>query len=132
VLLEGKVNDKGVHRSLINAITIGWGIPIFFTNNVHESAHVLQSILEKHVLKQGASTIPPSVISKQYTPERIRWSMLQAVKGVGSVTATNILNDIPDILFSHWGKETLDLKLSRVKGLGKESRELIVKAICYE
>jgi ERCC4-type nuclease len=129
VLIEGKIPKLGIEKTLIDSISIGWGIPIILTKNLHETAYKLRDIHDKYNKdnKDNKNNIPPAVVNKSYTPERIRWAMLQCVKGIGSIKASKIIEELPDIFQCAYSRAYLEEKLKEV--LPKESKELLIKTI---
>lgn len=124
VMIEGSLKERSIQNSIYKAITIGWGIPVFFTNDLHDSADALENMYDKYLSKSKSSGPPPPVVIKAVDPKKIKWAMLQCVSGIGTEIATRILQKNPHI-FSD-GKFTYSWD---IEGLRKESKDILLKVI---
>jgi ERCC4-type nuclease len=83
-------------------------------------------------IKQSAMYIgptgrrPPAVREKKVTPEEIRVAMLTAIKDIGWEKAKRVNKAVPDLFKNtKYRREELVKKLTKIKGIGKRTAELI-------
>lgn len=129
ILIEGLIDWKDKFSAgVVFSILMGWKISVINTYNLQDSAYAIKSLF----IKYGSSktkAYPPAAVRKADTPDKIRWMMLQCIRGIGPVTAKRILEEYN--LFSPY--EKLDIKytiperLKKVKGLNKRSKELLIQ-----
>jgi ERCC4-type nuclease len=125
VMWEGPVDFSdnwvsGVYFSII----LGWRIPVIHTTNIDDSARAVKQLF----LKYGRSTdksYPPAGVTKMESPEKVRWMMLQCVRGIGPKTAESIIRECP-FLFSYYNCLELENTLKKVKGLPSKSKVLLL------
>ena len=130
VMVEGTLEERKIQNSIYKAITIGWGIPIFFSNNLHDSADCLENIYDKYVSGKKSSGPPPPVVIKEVKPEKVRWAMLQCVQGVGTEIATRIITKFPHIISVAENPQEFKEMLETIEGLRKETINIMVKVFC--
>lgn len=128
ILIEGLIDWKDKFLAgVVFSILIGWKVSIINTYNLQDSAYAIKSLF----IKYGSSrtkAYPPSAVRKADTPERIRWMMLQCVRGIGPVAAKKILENInPFVLPDRVEKELFPSILGKVKGLNKRSKGLLIQ-----
>lgn len=137
ILIEGYIdwNDK-LLASIIISIVEGWGIPYINSSSISQSAKIIGKVFDRYGTAKTAKIPPPAVV-KQQTVKMIKWTMLQCIKGIGGVTAKRIMEEIPNIFMVKQDEDpilnpmvTWNKKFSKIKGLNKESRELLVKVLC--
>jgi len=128
VLLEGQLNYKDAWVSgVFFSIIYGWGIPIIPTFNLQDSALAIKRLFIKYGSGKSKS-YPPSAVRKADTPEKIRWMMLQCIKGIGPKAATKIIKEInPFVYIERFTDIILEERLKKVKGLNKRSKELLIQ-----
>jgi len=92
VIVEGTLNytDRLVSGIVLMGLLLGWRVPYISTYNIYETADVVQRLFTCYGAKKAAG-YPPAAVIKELTPERIRWAMIQCVRGVGPSMATKIL-----------------------------------------
>ena len=97
LLIEGYINwnDRQISGVIIS-VTNGYGIPYYNSINHYQSAEIIGRIWERYGIAK-TSRIPPPAVKRGYTPEQIRWCMLQTIPKIGGVTAQRILEANPYI-----------------------------------
>jgi len=127
VLLEGQLNYKDAWISgVFFSIIYGWGIPVIPTYNLQDSALAIKRLFIKY--GSGKSKVyPPAAVRKADSPEKIRWMMLQCVKGIGPKAATKILKEFNGSLEACIHPVYFEKKLRKIKGLNKRSKELLIQ-----
>jgi len=95
---------------------------------LQDSAYAIKSLFIKYGSSKSKG-YPPSAVRKADTPEKIRWMMLQCIRGIGPKTAKRILEEYN--LFSPYEQLDIDYvipeRLKKVKGLNKRSKELLIQ-----
>jgi len=127
ILVEGLIDwkDKFV-AGVVFSIMLGWRICIINTYNLQDTANSIKSLF----IKYGASKskgYPPAAVRKADTPEKIRWMMLQCIRGIGPVASKRIMKALPDIFRACYYPVAFKKGLDEVKGLNKRSKELLIQ-----
>jgi ERCC4-type nuclease len=137
LLIEGLIDFRDrLLMGILTTVILFWKYQTVFSDSKQETAIWIERLFTKYgVGKTGR--IPPAAVIRMATPKQIRWAMLQCIKGIGPKTASKILEEIPDIFLSpaiNTKYRSLDYRkeLKKVKGLKKESLELLVKVKSYE
>jgi len=127
ILIEGLIDwkDKFI-AGVVFSIILGWKISIINTYNLQDSAYAIRSLFIKYGPSKSKD-YPPAAVRKAVTPEKIRWMMLQCVRGIGPKTSKRILKEIPDIFSALYNPSDLKDYLKKVKGLNKRSKELLIQ-----
>jgi Fanconi anemia group M protein len=111
---------------IITTVILFWRYQTIFSMDKKDTVDWIATLFTKYgVGKTGR--IPPAAVIRAITPKEIRWAMLQCIAGVGPKTATKILEEIPDIFSGLFNPYDLKNYLTKVKGLKKESLELLIK-----
>ena len=138
LLIEGFIDwDDRTVSSIIIGVTNGFGIPYY--NSVHklQSAQIIGKVFERYGVAR-TSRIPPPAVKKGYTPKQVKWMMLQTVPHLGGVMATRLLEELPWLFSMETHKShsinlgQLSLRLDKIKGLNKDSKEMLLRVFDYE
>ena len=124
------LNDR-LLMGILTTVILSWKIQVILTYDKVETVMWIERLFTKYgVGKSGRE--PPVARIRANTPREIKLAMLQQVDGVGPVMANRILEEIPDIFKENdkVSELTLEDRLKRIKGLHKESLELILKVKC--
>jgi ERCC4-type nuclease len=132
LIVEGYINwEDRLLNSILFGIKIGWQLPIVYTSNINDTAKRIGNIFDKYGMSK-TSRVPPAAIKKGYTPQQIKWQMLQCIPHIGGVVAKRILEEVPYLFIGECSSTELLYDLKEVKGLNKDSRELLIKVLCNE
>jgi len=128
VIVEGPFSYKDAWISgVLTSILFGWKIAYVTTFNMEETSLFIKRLF----IKYGPSktkAYPPAAVRKADTPEKIRWMMLQCIRGIGPKAATKIIKEInPFIYTEKFTDIILEERLKKVKGLNKRSKELLIQ-----
>lgn len=127
ILIEGLIDWKDKFLTgVVFSIIFGWKVPIINTYNLQDSAYAIKSLFIKYGQTRTKS-YPPAAVRKADTPKRVRWMMLQCIRGVGPVAAKRIMEALPDIFVACYYPEAFKDGLNEVKGLNKRSKELLMQ-----
>ena len=125
LLVEGFIDwDDRMVSSIIIGVTEGFGIPYINSVTRQQSAKIIGRIFDKYGVAKTKG-LPPCAVKKGYTPQQIRWMMLQTIPKLGVVVAKKVLDANPHI-FADTSK-TYNLNIS---GLNKEAKDLLLKVLC--
>ena len=129
LLVEGKIdwNDKIV-SGILYAVIGGWSIPFINTMNQIDSADKISKLFDKYG-PDAKHSIMPAVVKKEKSAKWIKWAMLQCVYGIGATVAKRIMEVEPLTIGTPCNIIYLEKKLSKVKGLTKESRKRLMKVL---
>jgi ERCC4-type nuclease len=127
LLIEGLIDFRDrLLMGILTTVILFWKYQTVFSDSKQETAIWIERLFTKYgVGKTGR--IPPAAVIRMATPKQIRWAMLQCIKGIGPKTASKILEEIPELFCKEYCYHILKPKLKRVKGLKKESLELLIK-----
>ena len=132
LLIEGNLYQRDrITSGILTTLYLFWKYQIIFSYDKQDTVKWISDLFLKYgVGKTGR--IPPVARIRASTPREIKLAMLQQVDGVGPVMANRILEEIPDIFKENDKVLELSLpdRLKRIKGLRKESLELILKVKC--
>ena len=127
LLIEGPINHRDrIVMGILTTVILFWKYQTIFTKDKEDTAKWIADLFTKYgVGKTGR--IPPPAVIRAATPKQIKWAMLQCIKGIGPKTANKILETTPDIFSALYHPHDLKTHLKQIKGLKKESLELLVK-----
>lgn len=114
---------------IVTTILLFWKYQIIFSKDKYETVEWIEKLFIKYgVGKTGR--IPPAAVIRKNTPKEIKWCMLQTIPHIGPVMANKILEAIPNIISCSY-QDTIAIKgkLDKIKGLNKESKELLLKVL---
>lgn len=134
ILIEGFIDwDDRLLSSIIISIVEGWGIPYINSTSTLHSAKIIGKIFDRYGTAKTAK-IPPPAVRKAKSVKEIKWCMLQCVIGIGGIVAKRILEETETTGLFNLGEYSEQFKkdLKRVKGLNKNSKELLIKVLCNE
>ena len=123
------LNDR-LLMGILTTVILSWKIQVILTYDKVETVMWIERLFTKYgVGKSGRE--PPVARIRANTPREIKLAMLQQVDGIGPVMANRILEEIPDIFScDDLTKDGLEYLLKQIKGIRKESLELILKVKC--
>lgn len=127
IMIEGPIDWKDKFLAgVIYSILLGWKVSIINTYNLQDSAYAIKSLFMKYGSSKSRG-YPPAAVRKAATPERIRWMMLQCIRGIGPKASKKILEEIPDIFSALYDPFDFKKHLGKVKGLNKRSKDILVQ-----
>jgi len=112
MIIEGNIDYKDkLVSGIIFSLTLDWKIQWIHTYNLYDTAEAIARLFTKYGSVK-ASGYPPSAVRKEQKPKRIRWAMLQCIRGIGPVTASKILKELPYICIGSrfYSKFSLSMK----------------------
>lgn len=125
VIIEGPINYKDKWLSgVLASIAIGWKIPYINSFNLEDSAWMIKNFYMKYGPARASRMYCPKAVKKAYTPEDIRWMMLQCIPRIGPATSKRILEKIEFKDLPYTNPEYL---AENIKGLNKRSKELLIQ-----
>ena len=132
VLIEGEINMEdrtvsGIYYSIIG----GWNIPVIFTKNHKDSASCIAKLFDRYGVG-SQNKVPPSVVRKEVSTQKIKLSMLECVMGIGGTLAKKILDAEPLIISTAVNYTYLNKKLCGIKGLSEKPRKRLLKVLFNE
>jgi len=129
LLIEGmiEVSDR-LQMGILTTIILFWKYQTIFTRDNIHTAMWIERLFTKYGIGKS-NRIPPPAAVRADTPQEIKRNMLCCIKGIGPVMANRILEKIPKLFTI--AEPYLRQVLPEIKGLRKESRELLIKVI-YE
>lgn len=126
VIVEGIINyDDKIIAGIIFKTLLRWNIPYINTLNLNDTADKIYKMFTAY----GSSKCkgyPPKGVIKEDTPERIRWAMLQCIRGIGTQKATEIIKLMPDFIKTLYYPDCIEAIAKSVK-LNKPTRERFFK-----
>lgn len=139
LFIEGKIDHHDrIVMGILTTVILFWKYQTVFTNDHKDTADWLAALFTKYGVGR-TGRIPPTAVIRLDTPREIRWAMLQCIKGIGGVMAKRILEEIPYMFMVRQDddpildpKTTWNKKLSKIKGLNKKAKEMLVKVMTNE
>ena len=132
LLIEGIIdyNDR-LLMGILTTIILFWKYQTIFTISPAQTVLWIEKLFTKYGVGKS-NRIPPPAVVRADTPQEIKRNMLCCIKGIGPVMANRILEEIPDIFQNREPIDDviLESKLKGIKGLKKESKELLLKVKC--
>jgi ERCC4-type nuclease len=127
LLIEGPINHRDrIVMGILTTVILFWKYQTIFTKDKEDTAKWIAALFTKYGVGK-TNRIPPPSVKRAITPKEIRWCMLQTIPYIGPKTANKILETIPDIFSASYHPHDLKTYLKQIKGLKKESLELLVK-----
>jgi len=125
LLIEGDIEHRDrLTAGILTTIILFWKYQTIFSGSHEDTASWIASLFTKYgVGKSGR--LPPAAVIRADTPREIRVAMLQCIRGIGPVTATKIMDKIPDLFKASFFN--IKTHLLEVKGLKKEALEMLIK-----
>ena len=115
-------SDVKLINGVINSTLLKWSVPIVYTSDYVDTAKKLSEFYD---MSEKKTTPPRSVVVKEDTPDKVRFAMLQTIRGLGPMGATRILNKYGFRELVEIGEaETL---MKNVVGLNRRVAERVVK-----
>jgi len=130
LVVEGYIDYKDkLVSGILFSVLLGWRIPYISSPNTLGTAQIVARMFTRYGSNK-AKGYPPAAVRKEYTPAKIRWAMLQCIRGVGPVMATKLMKEVGFHTIVRSNGIALEAKLKKVKGLGKAKRNRMIEAFC--
>lgn len=130
VIIEGFIawEDRQL-AGIIYGLVDGWQIPFLNTLSKEQTALRIGQLHDRYG-SSSTSRLPPCAVQKAYTPEQVRWMMVQCIPHIGMVVGKRIVEKIPYIFRADiMRKGDIQEALNSIEGLRKDSRELLERVL---